>query len=150
MWSWIGTAWKAVFGGSTSGKSIAETAVDVVKDYNPGVIDQHNMAVEDVKVGDESQAEARKFDPAATGTDVFNRIVDGLNRLPRPLFAGWAFCELAGILDTPASLMSMNPIVLNIIWTIIGFYFGVRTISQDLPKAISAFYEIKGTIAKNS
>lgn len=143
---WFTTLWNSIFGGSTSGKSVAEEVADTVKDYKPGAIDEHNMAVENEKVGDESQAAARAYESSPPPSGMFDTFVDALNRLPRPMFAMWAFAELTGILETPASFASMNPIVLNIIWTIIGFYFGIRTISQDLPKAVQAFYDISGLI----
>jgi len=146
---WLATAWSAVtglFSGSKSGKSTVETIADIADNYNPGEVTKHKMEVEDVKVGDDSQASARTFDPTAESTDWFNRLIDGLNRLPRPLFALWAFGELSGLLATPASLAMMNPVVANIIWTIIGFYFGVRTISQDLPKAVDSWLKIRSIL----
>ena len=149
--NWAMGVWKVakgIFssGSATGGKSIVTETADIVDNYRPGEVTKHKMAVEDVKVGDESQSAARKYEPQVTGTDWFNRIVDGLNRLPRPLFTFWAFGELAGILPTPAHLNNVNPIVMNIIWTVIGFYFGVRTISQDLPKAVNAWYKIREMI----
>ena len=147
----LSVAWRAITGlftpgTATGGKSIVRETADIIDNYNPGEVTKHGMAIEDIKVGDASQAEARKYEPSTTGVDWFNKFVDGLNRLPRPLFSFWAFGQLTGLLATPASLMNMNPIVLNIIWTIIGFYFGVRTISQDLPKAIEAWYQIRAKI----
>lgn len=130
-------------GGSDGGKSIVQEAADVVDRFHPSPVKEHEMAVEDVQVGDASQSAARSMQFQSSGTDWFNKTVDGLNRLPRPLFAFWAFGELAGILPTPPGINAMNPIVLNIIWTIIGFYFGIRTISQDLPKAVQAWYQVK-------
>ncbi len=140
MFTWVKAAWNAVFGGSTSGKSVAETVAETVDNYAPGQVTQHKMQVEDVKVGDESQAQARQFEPKASGlSDWWNLFIDGLNRLPRPLFALWAFGELSGLLAVPPGLNTLHPIVLNIIWTIIGFYFGIRTVSQDLPKMLDAY-----------
>lgn len=139
---WIKSAWAVVtgaFGGSKSGKSIVETTADIVDNYKPGQVTQHKMQIEDVQVGDASQSAARNFQAQKMGDTWFDVLVDGLNRLPRPLFALWAFCELSGILPVPPGLNTMHPIVLNIIWTIIGFYFGVRTISQDLPKIIESW-----------
>ena len=139
MFTWIKAAWNAVFGGSTSGKSVAETVAETVDNYAPGQVTQHKMEVEDVKVGDESQQAARQFQATKMGTTWFDTLIDGLNRLPRPLFALWAFGELSGLLSVPPGLNTLHPIVLNIIWTIIGFYFGIRTISQDLPKMAEAW-----------
>lgn len=122
------------FGGETN---IVKQVTDVVDNYKPGKVTQHNMGIETTKVEDASQDSARKFD-APVMDDIFNRIVNGLNRLPRPLFALWSFGVLVGIFPIPAVLSTAPVIVLNIIWTVIGFYFGIRTVSQDLPLLINS------------
>ncbi len=122
------------FGGETN---IVKQVTDVVDNYKPGQVTKHKMDVETTKVEDASQDSARKFD-APVMDDIFNRIVNGLNRLPRPLFALWSFGVLVGIFPIPAVLSTAPVIVLNIIWTVIGFYFGIRTVSQDLPFLIKA------------
>jgi hypothetical protein len=132
----IWTGFLGLFGGG-GGKGVVETVADIADNYNPGSVTQHKMEVETTQVEDASQASARGL-VLATHEDSFNAFVDGLNRLPRPLFAFWAFAVVAGVLPPPP-LNNVNPIVLNIIWTVIGFYFGVRTITQDVPKLIAAF-----------
>lgn len=122
------------FGGETN---IVKQVTDVVDNYKPGQVTKHKMDVETTKVEDASQDSARKFD-APVMDDIFNRIVNGLNRLPRPLFALWSFGVLVGIFPVPAVLSTAPAIVLNIIWTVIGFYFGIRTVSQDLPALINS------------
>lgn len=122
------------FGGNTN---IVKQVTDVVDNYKPGQVTKHKMDVETTKVEDASQDSARKFD-APVMDDIFNRIVNGLNRLPRPLFALWSFGVLVGIFPIPAVLSTAPAIVLNIIWTVIGFYFGIRTVSQDLPALINS------------
>ena len=123
--------------GSKGEKSIVDTVAEVVDNHKPGIVTQHKMDVEQTKVEDASQDSARKYDTPSSD-DLFNRIINGLNRLPRPLFALWAFGQLAGVLPVPTALLIAPPIVLNIIWTVIGFYFGIRTISSDLPHLIKA------------
>ena len=122
------------FGGNTN---IVKQVTDVVDNYKPGQVTKHKMDVETTKVEDASQDSARKFD-APVMDDIFNRIVNGLNRLPRPLFALWSFGVLVGIFPIPAVLHTAPALVLNIIWTVIGFYFGIRTVSQDLPGLINS------------
>ena len=122
------------FGGNTN---IVKQVTDVVDNYKPGEVTKHNMNIEEMKVEDASQDSARKFD-AQTMDDTFNRIINGLNRLPRPLFALWSFGVLVGFFPIPAVLSTAPVLVLNIIWTVIGFYFGIRTISQDLPSLINS------------
>lgn len=122
--------------GVGSGTNVVKQVTDVVKDYRPGEVTKHEMNVEQTKVEDASQDSARKWEGYASDSDLFNKIVNGLNRLPRPLFALWAFGVLVGLFPIPAVLSTAPLIVLNIIWTVIGFYFGIRTVSQDLPALI--------------
>jgi hypothetical protein len=123
------------FGGE---KGIVEQVSDTVERWNPGPVKEHEMNLEQLKAEDASQDSARKAPEASSHEGIFNRVVDGLNRLPRPLMAFWAIGELTGLLPQPTHLNTINPIVLNIIWSVVGFYFGIRTITQDLPKLIQA------------
>ena len=128
---------RALFGfGGTKG--VVEQIVDTKERFNPGPVKKHEMNLDQLKAEDASQTSARSAQEAPTHDDLFNRVVDGLNRLPRPLFAFWAFGMLSGVLPEPQHLKLINPLVLNIVWTIIGFYFGIRTVTQDLPKLIQA------------
>lgn len=122
---------------SSGGTNVVGQVADVVDNYKPGEVTKHNMSIEDVKVEDASQDSARRLAFTSHGS-WFDVAVDGLNRLPRPLFALWAFGILIGVVPVPAQLMAAPPLVLNILWTVIGFYFGIRTVSQDLPDLIKA------------
>jgi len=122
-------------GTSSTGPDIVKEVADIADNYKPGVVTTHNMDIETTKVEDASQDSARKFDAPAMD-DIFNRIVNGLNRLPRPLFALWSFGVLVGWFPIPAVLATAPALVLNIIWTVVGFFFGIRTLSQDLPELI--------------
>ena len=122
-------------GNGTNTGSVVKDVADIVENYKPGAVTEHKMDMETIKVEDASQDSARKYD-APIMDDPFNRIVNALNRLPRPILAFWSILYLFGVLPVPIALLQAPPIVLNIIWTVIGFYFGIRTISQDLPSLI--------------
>lgn len=132
-------------GGSSDsrGKGVVEQIADVADNYKPGAVTQHNMDMEQIKAEDASQDSARKYVPGASASvgnvwlDAFNTVVDGLNRLPRPILALWAIGVLIGWVPSPEHLNGMHPLALNILWTVVAFFFGVRTISQDLPKLIA-------------
>lgn len=128
---------KLLFGWG-SGKGAIEQVSDTVERFRPGPVKEHEMGIEDIKAQDTSQDAARKAQEAPTHEDRFNRTVDALNRLPRPLFAFWAFGELAGMLPPPPLAIVANPVVMNVVWTIIGFYFGIRTVTQDVPRLLNA------------
>lgn len=127
---------KNILFGKSEGKGVIQQASDVVERWVPSTAKEHEMNIEQTKTEDASQDSARRMQLTATHEDWFNRVVDALNRLPRPLFTFWAFGLLTGFIKTPSHLNDMHPLALNIIWTIIGFFFGVRTLSQDLPKLI--------------
>jgi len=124
---------------ASGGTNVVREVADIVSDYKPGAVTQHKMDVEHTKAEDASQDSARQMVYTPVGGDLFNRVVDGLNRLPRPLMALWAFGILVGVIPVPDHLAYAHPLVLNILWTVIGFYFGIRTISQDLPRLLSAW-----------
>jgi hypothetical protein len=129
-----------LFGGSDKG--LVEQANEVVERWKPSVAKTHEMNIEAVKVEEASQTSARQYEPSRSAysgvfiIDLFNTVVDCANRLPRPMLAIWALCILFGVLPEPKHLEHLHPMTLNIIWTVIGFFFGVRTISQDIPKMI--------------
>lgn len=132
-------------GSATNGKSIVTETNDIVERWKPSPAKEHEMGLEQLKAEDASQDSARKYQPnrsAATGyytLDFLNTLVDVANRIPRPAIALWAACILFGWIEPPAHLNSVHPLALNIIWSVIGFFFGIRTVSQDIPKLIQAF-----------
>ena len=133
---------KLLFGSSSNGKSLAETAVDAVDRFSPSDVKKHEMAIEDLKAGDESQNSARQMNQISHDSwlDVF---VDAINRMVRPAFTLWAFGQLVGIWDTTTHWENIPPMAWNIIWTIVTFWFGARVIFKDLPSAIRLYKELK-------
>lgn len=130
---------KWIFGGSSSGKSVAETVADVADNYKPGEVTKHNMSIEDQKAGDDSQNSARQMVLLSGGDNWFDIAINGLNRMPRPIVTGWVICILFGWVNEPEHLLNLNPITLNIIWTVITFWFGGRLLVKDIPTAIMSW-----------
>lgn len=139
LFGWVGKLF------SSDGKGVVAQVNDTVERWNPSEVKKHEMGLDNIKAEDASQDSARKYEPsrsAMTGVpvvDIFNTIVDCANRLPRPALALWALCILFGVVPEPAHLAFLSQFTLNIIWTVIGFFFGIRTISQDVPKVITMF-----------
>jgi len=77
----------------------------------------------------------------------FDILVDGMNRSVRPFITYWVLGVLFGWWEAPKT-DTIDPIMLNIIWTVITFWFGSRVVFKDVPKAIAAFTAIKATVAK--
>lgn len=135
--SWIGKVFGAMFGGK---KGIIEQVSDTVDKWKPSPVTQHGMDIEASKqsvaeqaAGDESQRSARAM-PLPTHGTWFDSLVDGLNRLVRPTITYWIVGGLVGFWQLPR-LGSVDPIMMNIVWTVITFWFGSRLLFKDLPAA---------------
>ena len=122
-----------LFGGS-SDKGIVEQAADAVERFAPGVVKQHEMSIEDLKAGDESQKNAQQLILPAHDT-IFDVAVDGITRLIRPAISFWAIGVLFGWINTD-HLQTIDPMAWNLIITVVGFYMGFRAITKDFPSLI--------------
>lgn len=119
----------AIFGNPAATSSIGKAAADVAEVFVPnatkrmqGSYDAYTSAV--TQFGEE-------FRLARTGT--FDRFVDGLNRLPRPLLAFGTFGLFAYAMADPAGfsvrMQGLNYVPEPLWWllaAIVGFYFGAR------------------------
>ena len=143
---WVGKVFGALFGG---GKGIVEQVSDVTDKWNPSPVTKHSMAVEDSKqavaeqtAGDASQNSARSMQLPTHGT-WFDSLVDGLNRLVRPVITYWVVGGLVGFWRLP-SLGAVDPIMMNIVWTVVTFWFGSRMLFKDLPAAYVVARKLMG------
>jgi len=127
-----------LFGSSSNGKGVIQQASDVADKWIPSETSKHEMSVEDMKAGDSSQAAAQGFTPAPSHESWLDILIDAWSRAQRPAFSTWALGLLCGWWEGPR-LDSIDPLTLNIIWTIVGFWFGTRMIFKDIPNAIAAF-----------
>lgn len=124
-----------LFGSSSEGKGIVGNVSDVVDKWKPSATTIHNQSIEDMKAGDESQKSAREMQ-LPTHDDTFNRIVDGSSRLVRPVITYWIIGALMGLYTIQSP--STDPMMMNIIWTVITFWFGSRVIFKDIPAMIKS------------
>lgn len=108
-----------------------------------GVIAAAGNAADKLTTSDEERmtaqgaenANARAFAaPVAHGT-WFDALVDGLNRLPRPVVTGYVFGGIAGWWTLP-DLSQFSPEWLYAGGSVLGFWFGGRLLSRDLPAAV--------------
>ncbi len=146
MMNWLTAAGKAV--GSFAGKlfvgdkGIVEQISDVTDKWMPSKTTIHKMSIDDQKAGDESQESARAM-VLVSHDSWLDIAVDAISRLPRPAFAIWSFCVLVGWVEAPKHLSDIHPMALNIIWTVVTFYFGARVIIKDIPSAIAMWQNAK-------
>jgi len=129
-----------LFGGS--GKGAIEQVGDIADNYMPGEVTKHKMNIEDLQAGDASQDSARNMQLPTHGS-WFDIIIDGINRLPRPIITFWVIGILFGWVKDPAYLTQLNPLALNIVWTVIAFWFGSRMIIKDIPSMIKMVRNLK-------
>ena len=141
MFGFLAKAAVSLFGSSSNGKGIVTQVSDVADKWNPSETTQHKMSIEDLKAGDASQDSARgmEFVNHASWLDI---LIDAGNRSVRPLFSLWAFGILSGWWTGP-NTAEIDPMVMNIIWTIVTFWFGARVLFKDLPNAIMGFRNLK-------
>ena len=127
----------SIFFGGSSDKGIVEQAADTVERFNPGAVKQHEMSIEDQKAGDDSQRNAQQLVLQTGGDNWFDIIVNGLNRLVRPVITYWVVLVLFGLVTVPSDYWGKIPDMMwNIIWTVITFWFGARAVFKDIPSAI--------------
>jgi len=145
--SWVSAVWsgvKVLFGVGTGtdggqGKDIVQETADIYSNYHPGVKDAHDMVAEDAKQSEQNVNDARAMQGPQGGVSAFDVFVNGLNRLPRPLFSLWAFGTLVAAtfgLISSTGFQNLDPFSQKLILTIVEFFFGIRVVSQDVPALI--------------
>lgn len=144
IFSAIGTGISVLFGSSSNGRGLVDQVSDVADKWMPSAETKQKNSIEDLKAGDASQDSARAM-ILASHDSWFDILIDGLNRSVRPFITFWVMGVLFGWWVAPAT-DNIDPIVLNIMWTVITFWFGSRVVFKDVPNAITAF---KAVTAKN-
>lgn len=138
---WFTGILTTLFGSSSNGRGVIEQASDAVDRWVPSAQTQHENSIEDLKAGDESQANAYGLQ-LQSHDSWFDILVDGLNRLVRPFITYWVVGVLIGWWPAPAT-GTIDPVILNIIWTVITFWFGSRVIFKDIPGLYALIKRIK-------
>lgn len=144
----IGAVVGGLFGGNNKG-GVVGAVNDTVERWKPSKVKRHEMAIENQTAGDDSQADARAMKLHRTDHDnvvisFYNAVIDGLNRLVRPVFTFWVFGLLVGILEPPATWVTWPPMLWNIVWTIVTFWFGSRLLFKDVPAMYKWYKNMKG------
>lgn len=134
----VGKAVGALFGSDSKDKGIVQEVSDVVDKWHPSEVTRHEMAIENETAGDASQADARamalpRTDSSISFVSIFNAFVDGVNRLVRPVFTFWVFGLLTDLVPVPSNWSTWPPMLWNIVWTIVTFWFGSRLLFKDIP-----------------
>lgn len=137
----VGSVASSLFGSSSNGRGVVGQVSDVVDKWNPSAETLQKNSIEDLKAGDASQESARAM-TLSHHDSWFDIFIDGMNRAVRPFITFWVMGVLFGWWMAP-NTGNIDPVILNIIWTVITFWFGSRVIFKDVPNAISAFRTIR-------
>lgn len=128
----------------------AEGAADIVERWKPSEQAKHNMSREDYADKTKATQEARAYDPRTTMQETrllgaignfINLLVDSANRMIRP---GLAVTLMGGLFGWwEVKLNTSDPLLVELSIAVFGFYFGVRAITQDLPRLLRALKDLR-------
>jgi len=142
---WISALVTTLFGSSSNGKGVVGEVSDAVDRWYPSDATLHEQNIEDQQAGDESQRSAREMQ-LPYHESWFDILIDGLNRLVRPIITYWVIGGLIGLWVLPP-VGTVDPIVMNIVWTVVTFWFGSRMLFKDIPAIFRVYKSVK-TIKK--
>ena len=119
---------------------VANEAANIVERWVPGSADKVKMQVDIQDSIAKAVAEARAYDPRTQSTrpveEFINVAVDALCRLIRPVTTIVLLGGVFGWWNLQAK--SIDPTVITWGTAALGYWFGIRTITQDIPKFITA------------
>lgn len=127
---------KSAEGVASAAVQTAEGVADIVERWKPSEAARHGMFMDIQKLVNEAQSEARKYDPRSTGGglvgELTNVFVDALARLIRP---GVTILLIGGVMGwwTLPPPGSVDPVYMEWTYTVVGFWFGMRTVFKDIP-----------------
>lgn len=124
-------------GGTTkAGLEVAEGIADIVERWKPGDAKNHEMTTELTKLVSDSYDLARGHDmPMDSGVKWVDALVNGVNRLIRPWVTITVVGSLFGYWELPPP-QSISPEYWVMVQIILGFWFGGRLVTKDIPQAI--------------
>jgi hypothetical protein len=125
--------------------AVVDKGADVVERFTGSNRQDHEQARENLADDAKNTQDARAYEPRTTGTHKFsewvNVVVDAINRLVRPILAYTLMGSLFGWWSV--TLNTGDPLMTSMALTVFGFYFGVRAITQDLPRFLKALKELR-------
>ncbi len=125
-----------VGGAAKAGLEIAEGVANIVERWHPGDVKNHEMTMALSKFVSDSYDSARKHDlPMNSGIKWVDAAVNGVNRLIRPWVTITVVGSLFGYWELPPP-QSISPEYWVMVQVILGFWFGGRLVTKDIPQAI--------------
>lgn len=146
LMSWLSKIFGS--GAKAASDAVVDTAkgvADIVERWAPSDKAKHDMYMDIQKVMVEAQANARAYDPRTTATgraaEFLNVLVDAVCRLIRP---GVTILIVGGVFGWwEIQTQTLDPLVLSWGESVIGFWFGIRAITRDIPSLLKMLVELK-------
>ena len=140
MLSGIMTLLRFLFGNAQSIKGVAEVFFGNKKERDAqSAANEHDEQIEI------HREHAAGYSYAAPTRNWFDSLIDGINRLPRPIFAFLAIWLIVWACWSPAafivSMKALNQVpewVSTFVTIVLIFFFGSRTIAKDIPEQVAA------------
>lgn len=125
-----------VGGSAKAGVEVAGGIADIVERWRPGDAKNVEMTEQLTNLVNTSYDSARRHDsPMNSGIPIVDALVNGVNRLIRPWVTITIIGSLFGYWDLPPP-QSIEPEYWVMVQVVLGFWFGGRLVTKDLPIAI--------------
>ena len=123
-------------GAATAGLGLANGIADIVERWNPGDSKNVQFTKELTSVVNASYDSARRHDaPMQSGVRWLDGVVNGVNRLIRPWVTITVIGSLFGYWNLPPP-QNVAPEYWIMVQIILGFWFGGRLVTKDIPAAL--------------
>ena len=123
-------------GAAKAGLNIAGGIADIVERWNPGDSKNVQFTKELTSVVNASYDSARRHDaPMQSGVRWLDGVVNGVNRLIRPWVTITVIGSLFGYWNLPPP-QNVAPAYWIMVQIILGFWFGGRLVTKDIPAAL--------------
>ena len=125
--------------------NVAQTANSIVSQWIQNPAERAAQVDKIMRAAKDDLASARNFDNSLPGDTGFNAIADGINKLVRPLLAAGIIGGLYHWWPLPV-LTTLPQWWIMLAYSVFGFYFGVVSVVDDLPRGIGRILKlIRGT-----
>ena len=123
-------------GAAKAGLGVANGIADIVERWNPGDSKNVQFTKELTTLVNNSYESAREHDsPMTSGVPWVDATVNGVNRMIRPWVTITVIGSLFGYWNLPPP-QSVEPEYWIMIQIILGFWFGGRLVTKDIPAAL--------------
>lgn len=129
------------FNAANSAGQVAKSVSDIVGQWVENPAERATQVDKIMAAAQADVASARKFGGAMPGDTGFSAFADGLNKLVRPVLAVGVIAMLYSVLPIP-DFANVPSWVVTLAYAVFGYYFGVISVVDDLPRGASRLLKI--------